>query len=80
MCYHIDCIVRETGNLFDDREHIIYVNGSYTDVSTELRQLMADFSCTDAEQMHYQILANRVRYFKEDTEGVATMCKELWKI
>lgn len=25
--------------------------------------------------MHYQILADRVRYFKEDTEGVATMCK-----
>ena len=36
---------------------------------------MHDFSCTDAEQMHYQILANRVRYFKEDTEGVMTMCK-----
>ncbi len=32
-------------------------------------------SCTSAEEMHYQILADRVRYFKEDTEGVATMCK-----
>ena len=36
---------------------------------------MHDFSCTSAEQMHYQILANRVRYFKEDQEGVATMSK-----
>ena len=36
---------------------------------------MHDFSCTSAEQMHYQILANRVRYFKEDTEGVAAMSK-----
>ena len=36
---------------------------------------MHDFSCTSAEQMHYQILANRVRYFKEDTEGVVAMCK-----
>lgn len=32
-------------------------------------------SCSSAEGMHYQILADRVRYFKEDTEGVATMCK-----
>ena len=44
---------------------------------TALGQLMHDFSCTSAEQMHYQILANRVRYFKEDTEGVATMCKAM---
>ena len=38
---------------------------------------MHDFSCTSAEDMHYQILADRVRYFKEDTEGVATMCKAM---
>ena len=44
---------------------------------TALGQLMHDFSCTSAEEMHYQILADRVRYFKEDTEGVATMCKAM---
>ena len=38
---------------------------------------MHDFSCTSAEEMHYQILADRVRYFKEDTEGVATLCKAM---
>ena len=42
---------------------------------TALGQLMHDFSCTSADEMYYQILADRVRYFKEDTEGVATMCK-----
>ena len=42
---------------------------------TALGQLMHDFSCTSADEMHYQILADRVRYFKEDKEGVATMCK-----
>lgn len=36
---------------------------------------MHDFSCTDAADMHYQILADRVRYFKEDVRGVTTMCK-----
>ena len=56
LCYHIDRIVRETGNLFDDREHIIYVNGSYTDVSTELGQLMADFRERDPSKMVSPIL------------------------
>ena len=29
---------------------------------------MHDFWCTDASQMHYGILAERVRYFKENEE------------
>ena len=72
--YHIDRTVRETGALFGDESHILYVNAQIKD-DTALGQLMHDFSCTSAEEMHYQILADRVRYFKEDTEGVATMCK-----
>ena len=74
--YHIDRTIKETGALFGDESHIIYVNAQIKD-DTALGQLMHDFSCTSAEQMHYQILANRVRYFKEDTEGVATMCKAM---
>ena len=72
--YHIDRTVRETGALFGDESHILYVNAQIKD-DTALGKLMHDFSCTSAEEMHYQILADRVRYFKEDTEGVATMCK-----
>ena len=30
--------------------------------------------------MHYQVLAKRVRYFKEKKEGVEHMCRELEKI
>lgn len=75
LCYHIDRIVRETGNMFDDREHIIYVNGSYTDVSTELGQLMADFRERDPSKMVSPILRERARYFKEAPEGVDIMCR-----
>ena len=74
--YHIDRTVRETGALFGDESHILYVNAQIKN-DTALGQLMHDFSCTSAEEMHYQILADRVRYFKEDTEGVATMCKAM---
>ena len=72
--YRIERIVQETGESFGDGTHILYVNAQMKD-DTALGQLMHDFSCTSADEMHYQILADRVRYFKEDKEGVATMCK-----
>ena len=74
--YHIDRTIKETGASFGDESHIIYVNAQIKD-DTALGQLMHDFSCTSAEDMHYQILADRVRYFKEDMEGVVTMCKAM---
>ena len=42
-----------------------------------LGKLMHDFSCTNAKDMNYKILADRVRYFKEDEKGVATMCRAM---
>ena len=74
--YHIDRVVRETGKLFEDEEHIIYVNSQIKD-ETKLGRLMHDFSCTNAKDMHNKVLADRVRYFKEDERGVAIMCREM---
>lgn len=72
--YHIDRIIQETNALFGDGSHILYVNAQIKD-NTALGQLMHDFACTKAEEMHYPILAKRVRYFKEEQEGVATMSR-----
>ena len=74
--YHVDRIIQETGKPFGDESHIIYVNSQIKD-ETELGKLMHDFSCTDPKDMYYKILADRVRYFKEDKEGVLTMCREM---
>ena len=74
--YHIDRVVRETGKLFEDEEHIIYVNSQIKD-ETKLGRLMHDFSCTDAKDMYDKVLADRVRYFKEDERGVEIMCREM---
>ena len=60
--------------VFEDEEHIIYVNGAYRDDSP-LGLLMHDFSCTNPKDMNYKILADKTRYFKEDEKGVAAMCK-----
>ena len=72
--YHIERTIRETGSLFGDGSHILYVNGSWRDESP-VGRLMHDFSCTEPDDMNYALLADRVRYFKEDKEGVQTMCK-----
>lgn len=76
LIYHIDRVVRETGKLFEDEEHIIYVNSQIKD-ETKLGRLMHDFSCTDAKDMYNKVLADRVRYFKEDERGVEIMCREM---
>ena len=38
---------------------------------------MHDFHCTNANEMHYPVLAERVHYFKEDDKGGTTMC-DIW--
>lgn len=65
----------ETGELFDDGSHIIYVNGAYKNENNRIGQLMHDFRAKSADQMYNKVLADRVRYFKEDEKGVGTMCK-----
>ena len=74
--YHIDRVVRETGKLFNDMAHIIYVNAQITNDSTELGRLMSDFWCSNPEDMYYQKLAERASYFKNrEKEGYKVMCK-----
>ncbi len=77
--YHIDRIVQETGTAFGDGSHIIYVNAQHKN-DTPLGKLMHDFSCTSAEEMNYPVLAERVRYFKEDVKGATAMCREVEKL
>ena len=72
--YHVERAILETGKLFNDKAHIIYVNSQIQN-NTELGRLMHDFYCTDARQMYYPTLAQRVKYLKEDYEGVNTMCE-----
>ena len=59
---------------FDDGAHILYVNGEYRDDS-DLGRLMHDFNCTNADDMNFEILAEKTRYLKENPKGVREMCK-----
>lgn len=70
--YHIDRIVKEIKKPFGDEAHIIYVNSKIQN-NTELGKIMHDFYCTDANDIKNKKLAKRVKYFKEDEEGVTVM-------
>ncbi|MDO4357431.1 MAG: PD-(D/E)XK nuclease family transposase [Clostridia bacterium] len=74
--YHAERMILETGKSFGDEQHILYMNAQIKD-ETELGKLMHDMWCVEPEDMHYGILAERVRYFKENEEGVATMCRAM---
>lgn len=66
--------VGENRVLFGDGSHILYVNGQYRG-NDEIGKLMYDFSCTNPDDMNYEVLAQKARYFKQNEKGVATMCK-----
>ena len=74
--YPVERCFLNNGKKFGDGSHILYVNGAYQN-ETPIGKLMHDFSCTDAKDMKYRTLAERVRYFKEDEKEVAAMCKAM---
>ena len=69
----------DTEEVFNDGAHILYVNGKYQSESP-LGRLMHDFFCSDPNDMYSDVLAERVRFFKEDEKGVAAMCKVMEEI
>ena len=76
---HIQRRIKETEDIFQDGQHILYVNSKKQD-DTELGRLMHDLHCKEADEMYSNILATRVHQLKETEEGVNQMCQELEEI
>lgn len=72
--YHIERVIQENGELFDDGEHIIYVNGAY-EGNDPIGRLMNDFRVNDPDEMFSEVLKRKSKFFKETEEGQATMCR-----
>ena len=72
--YRIERINLDAGKPFEDGEHILYVNGEYRGTS-DIGRLMHDFNCTNANDMNFELMAERTRYLKENPKGVSEMCK-----
>ena len=72
--YEINRTIKGSNELFNDGTHIIYVNGEAQN-DTALGKLMHDFNCTEPDDMYYNELAERARYFKKTEGGREKMCK-----
>lgn len=66
--YTIDRYIKELSRPFNDRAHIIYVNGQNRD-NTDLGRLMADFSCKEPEKFNFKELGEAAAYYKYKTKG-----------
>ena len=66
----------EDGNnlLFDDGCNIMYINGEYRG-DDALGKLMHDFTTPNADEMIYDRLADKVRFYKHDETGVRMASK-----
>ena len=64
---------------FNDKEHIIYVNGQ-NNADTPLGKLMHDFKCNDPRDMYYNNLAERADHLKNTEGGREEMCKIMEEI
>ena len=77
--YTVRRTFEDTEEVFNDGTHVLYVNGECQSESP-LGRLMHDFFCSDPNDMYSDVLAERVRFFKEDEKGVAAMCNVMKEI
>lgn len=74
--YHIHRTIHEMDHsIFNDGADIIYVNAACQSSDDPLGRLMHDFHCTNADDMYYPELAERVRFYKTNDKGVTKMCE-----
>lgn len=78
--YHIRRKIDETGTVFEDGSHIIYVNGERRYDKTPLGELMHDFFCKDAKDMLNKKLAARVSCMKEEATTMTEMCEIMQRL
>ena len=71
--YHIERYITELNQPFNDKAHIIYVNGE-NNSDTPLGQLMRDFKQSNPDLIRAKILSDRMKYLKSTNEEVIKMC------
>ena len=76
--YHIDRTIRENGNVVNNGVQEIYANARVND-NSEVAQLMQYLKKTKGEHPLFPKLSARVRYLKEEQEGVEEMCEAVEK-
>ena len=76
--YHVDKVLRETGELFDDGLHEIYVN-TVIDDGSKIADLMACFTKKEVKDPSFPELSNEVKRLKTTEGGMNAMCAVMEK-
>ncbi len=78
--YHVDRYIEEVDlSIFGDDQHIVYVNCSYDDVSSDIGRMIHDLNQSDPACMFNKVLADKVKYMKESEEGGKLMSNVMQK-
>lgn len=70
--YHIDRVIRETGDVVENGVHEIYVNTEVDDKTT-IAELMQYFKKSEGVHPKFKKLCDRVDYYKYEGKGVKIM-------
>lgn len=74
--YHVDRVIRETQDLFDDGEHILYINASY-EGDDDIGKLMHDFRSDNVDDMLLEPLKETANRYKNNPKEAMKMSREL---
>ena len=71
--YHVDKILRETGDVVDDGLHEIFVNAAINDGS-DIAELMQSFKQQMVDNPKFPKLSDRMKLLKETQGGASAVC------
>lgn len=72
--YHVEKILRETGEFIDDGLHEIFVN-TVIDDGTDIAELMSCFTKKEVKNSKFPALSSEVKRLKETEGGVQVVCE-----
>jgi len=78
IIYHIDKVLRETGDVVDDGLHEIFVN-TVIDDNTDIADLMACFTKKEVNNPKFPELSAEVKRLKETERGAQAVCEVMQK-
>lgn len=76
--YHVEKILRETGEIIDDGLHEIFVN-TVIDDGTDIAELMSCFTKKEVKSEKFPALSSEVKRLKETEGGVQVVCEIMQK-
>ena len=72
--YHVEKVLKETGEVIDDGLHEIFVN-TVIDDGTDIAELMSCFTKKEVKNAKFPALSSEVRRLKETEGGVQVVCE-----